>query len=37
MGIRFTLDLARQLELTAAIDKLESAFMRGSLPEEVLV
>jgi Tfp pilus assembly protein PilZ len=36
MGIRFTLDLARQNELTAAIDKLESAFMRGSLPEDVL-
>jgi uncharacterized protein (TIGR02266 family) len=37
MGIRFTVDAARQTELTALVDKLENAFLGGTLPEEVLL
>jgi len=37
MGIRYTLDAARQEEVTAVVDELEAAFLAGTLPEEVLM
>jgi len=36
MGIRYTLDASRQDELTGIVDKLEAAFLGGTLPEDVL-
>ena len=36
MGIRYTLDSARQAELTELVDELEGAFLGGTLPEDVL-
>jgi hypothetical protein len=36
MGVKFTLDPAETADMVKAVDKLEEAFFKGALPEEVI-